>query len=261
MQDQALLVVSFGTTHPDTREKNIVAVENTLQQAFPKRKFFHAYTSNVVRARIKQKEKIEIPGVEEALQEIAAQGIKDLLVQPTHLIQGHEFEDVQAGLTLAKEHFDKVKLGLPLLADAADLEQVVAAIASHALQNLDEHQALLLMGHGSSHRMDATYQQLEASFHRAGHAQVFVRTVEGEHGLGSVLPLLQEKKIQHVCLLPLMLVAGEHAQNDLAGDSPDSWKHILSQHGITIDIRLQGLGELPEIRQMYVEHARQAKEI
>lgn len=255
---KALLVVSFGTSYKENRKITIEALESDLRQQFPERKFYHAYTSGIIRKKIEQEEKLTIPSVAEALQQMIADGMEDVLVQPTHVIDGIENHRMKDEVQAAAQHFQNIAIGKVLLADENDYEKAVTALMGTMSEVANEKTALFLMGHGSAHRANDCYQRLDDIFHRMGYQQVFVGTVEALPDLEAVLHRIDGLDYKRIVLQPFMLVAGDHAHNDMSGDDEESWKEKLEKTGYEVVVNLVGLGELKGIRDIYVEHAKKA---
>ena len=251
---KTILAVSFGTTHEDTREKTIDRVEEKLREGFPGWELVTAYTSGIIR-RVLEKRGRRVFSPKEALEALEKAGAKEVMVQPTHLICGEEFDRLAAVVGEHRERFSSLKLGLPLLAGEKDIQDVAEMLTACFPQ--EEETALVLMGHGTSHPADKVYRQIQAAFELLGREDVFVGCVEGSLGIPSLSPNRWKK----VMLAPLMLVAGDHAKNDMAGEESDSWKSRFQEQGFQVEITLKGLGEYPEIQEMYLRHARQAAKV
>lgn len=255
---KAVLTVSFGTSHLDTMEKTIGAVEKALAEAFPDRTLYRAFTSGMILKKLKSEFQMEICNVEEAMEKMARDGIEDLLIQPTHIIHGFEYEKMTEQIEPYRERFETIRIGAPLLATMEDYEEAVHLIMEDA--GLKEEETLVLMGHGTEHHTNAAYPALDYTFWAKGYRNVVVGTVEGFPEMEEVLKKLKEQQAEKILLMPFMIVAGDHAKNDMAGEDADSWKSILTREGYEVRTVLKGLGEIPGIRQMFVRHAREAKE-
>ena len=255
---KGLLIVSFGTSVPETRKKTIEAIEKDLAAAFPERKAYRAWTSSIIRRKIKSTENLAVDSVEEALERMLSDGITDLLVQPTHMLPGGEYGKVVSALGAAGSRFQRFRLGKPLLTDEADV-QAAAAILENAFSDLGDDELLALMGHGSAEAEPNFYLLLTEAFRRDGKPNFCVGTVEEEPGFAPVLAAAKEQKPKCVRLLPFMVVAGEHALNDMAGEEEDSWASMLRKEGFRVECILKGMGEFPQLRAMYIEKARQAE--
>lgn len=256
MSERALLVVSFGTSHEDTRRKTIGAVEERLGRAFAGWRVANAYTSPTIR-RILAGRGHPVPSPEEALDALARQGVGRVLVQPTHLICGEEYHKLRQVIGQRAGAFERIALGAPLLFAPEDYQQLAGLAAAHL--PVEEGEALVLMGHGSPHPMNAAYPAMDSVFHNLGHDHVFVGTVEGWPSGPEILARVRRAGYRRVLLAPLMLVAGDHAKNDMAGGE-GSWKCLFERAGLAVRCCMQGLGELPGVQEMYVRHAKEALE-
>lgn len=247
---QALLCVSFGTSVERARCA-ITAVEDVLRQAAPERIFARAFTSTIIR-RILAGRGEEIPGVTEALEALRAQGIGDVIVQPTHVLYGNEYDKIRGEMAPFQDRFQRLRIGRPLLAGSRDI-QTLAAVLGEAYPSRGG-EALVLFGHGTNHFANAAYPALQTAFRLLGREDVLVGTVEGWPAFDDIFTLLERGGFSSVHLAPMMLVAGDHAMNDMAGDEPDSWRSRLEAAGYRVRCTMDGLGLLPAVRQMYREH-------
>lgn len=256
MENKALLVVSFGTTYKETREKNIDHIEKLLARAFPDRKFYHAYTSGMILRKLKERDGICIPNVKESMEEIVKDKITDLLVQPTHIMNGIENDLMKEDVLSFREYIPKISFGAPLISSTEDQFAVIEALMEE-LPPLSGKEALVFMGHGSTHYANTLYAALDYAFKQAGYPNVYVGTVEAYPDARTVLEQLEGRNISHVYLTPFMLVAGDHANNDLAGEK-DSWNSLFRSRGYETSCILKGLGEYSGICDLYIRHARRA---
>ncbi len=254
---KALLVVSFGTSVPATRERTITALEYALASAFPDRTFYRAWTSGMIRKKILSEEGLKIDSVAGALERMAADGVKDLLVQPTHLLDGEENQIMIHAVRAAAGSFDSIRIGAPLLRSEEDLDRLADIMIRE--YPLEPDQLFAWMGHGSSEMKWNVYTRLNEIFARKGAENVAVGTVEFEPGFAPVQNAILSRKPRRVCLAPLMVVAGDHAVNDMAGDEEDSWKSLVAAQGCEPLCILRGLGEYEAVRAMYIEHAKAAE--
>ena len=255
---QGLLVVSFGTSVPETREKTIAAIEKDLAAAFPERKAYRAWTSSIIRRKIKATEDLAVDSVEEALERMLADGITDLVVQPTHMLPGEEYGKITRALEAYAPRFARLRLGKPLLTGEADV-QAVAAVLEDTFSCVGDDEMLALMGHGSAEAEPNFYLLLTEAFRKDGKPNFCVGTVEEEPGYAPVLAAARERKPKCIRLLPFMVVAGDHALNDMAGEGEDSWAGMPKKEGFNVECILKGMGEYPQVRAMYIEKARQAE--
>lgn len=248
---KAILVVSFGTTHPDTLEKTICAVEREIQNAFPDIPCFRAFTSPTVRRRLREKQGICVDSVEEAMARIAGEGFTHVTVQPTLLLPGEEFDKLHAA-TLNSAGNLQVRIGRPLLWEDADLEALAQALQDGT--PLPEDTILLAMGHGTAHTADSVYLRLRSAMNRRG---MELCTVEGSIDFAAAREALLGQDKRKVHLVPMLLVAGEHSKNDMAGEEPDSLRSILTEAGFTVSFTLRGLGELPQVQQAFCRRVKE----
>lgn len=259
MEGKALLAVSFGTSYEDTLEKNIAAIERDLAAAFPERTLRRAFSSGMILRRWKRERGVEIDDVPAALERLAGEGYADILIQPTHVMNGEEYHKLADQAEGFRSRFDKLTVGVPLLTAAEDYLDLGRALME-ILPPKSEERAVLYMGHGSEHQANSAYALMEYAFHDLGRDDVIVGTVEGYPNFDAAIRRLKERpQVKEVELRPLMTVAGDHAKNDLAGEEEDSWKNVLEGMGYRTSCVLTGLGEYPQIRAMFVEHARQAQ--
>lgn len=254
-----LLVVSFGTSYPQSRERTIAAIEDTLEEAFPAYDLRRAFTSRVVISLTEKQEGLKIDHMDQALQRSADNGVEELVIQPTHLLEGLEYQKLLGAARKMRGHFSRLSVGRPLLTAPGDFEAVARALME-ALAPLDDGEtALVLMGHGTTARCNEVYPQLEGVLRALGGEHWFVGTVEAEPGLEAVLRRVRRGQYRRVALRPLMIVAGDHAENDMAGGE-GSWKRAFTRAGYEVLCQLRGLGELEEIRRLFVRHAQEAVE-
>ena len=257
MKEKALLVISFGTSYVQTRERTIGAIERKLAERFPDRDVRRAWTSSFIIKKVAKAEGLAIDTPEEALQKLADAGVTDVIVQPTHLSDGYENRRMLEIVRTFADRFERIAVGRPLLDTEEDRERV-----AKIMQKLcRDDEALLLMGHGSEKHPVPVYEQLQDSLSCAGADNVFVGTVEGTPAFKDAKALLDRSGYRKVTLAPLMIVAGDHAVNDLAGDTPDSWQEQLETDGYTTEVILAGLGEYEAIQDMFAEHAEHAENI
>lgn len=252
----AILAASFGTSFLETREKNILAVEEALTKAFPDSRLYAAYTSGMVR-RALEKKGVSVPDVSKALDQMLADGVKTLTVVPTLLLLGEEYDRLCAVIEKRRGDFEAVTIAKPLLASQEDMELVLKSVAEANPTEPDE--ALVCMGHGTRQFTNTVYAALDYLAKARGLPHVFIGTVEAFPDLETVLAAVKQAGYQKVLLTPLMLVAGDHATNDMAGDEEDSWRKAFENAGFSVRCTVRGLGELPEIRTLYRAHAKAAK--
>lgn len=255
---KGILVVSFGTSHLDTMEKTIAAMEREIQEKYPDRAVYRAFTSRIIIRKLELEESMHIDTVAEALERMAHDGVTDVIVQPTHMINGIENDNMLADLRSHQHLFERIRTGMPLLSSTEDYENAIHAVMQET--KLEGGETLVLMGHGTDHYANASYPALEYTFHLLGYENVFVGTVEGFPELSHVMTKLERTGAKKVTLMPFMLVAGDHAKNDMAGDE-DSWRQQMEEKGYEVNVLLRGLGELQGIRDLFIEHVRDAAPI
>lgn len=264
---KALLVVSFGTTHKETREKTIVRIEDDLRQAFPDRDFYRAWTSPMIIKRIEKNEGIHVDTVEEALERMIADGAEDILVQPTHIMNGFENSRMRSviGDAISNGFSGKVSLGEPALTSKADMLAMADAVMDEIPEAEEEGSALVLMGHGSPGGPNEVYLEQQDAFREKGYERVFIGTVEAEPSLDDVIAELKKVNeetgnIEKLYLAPFLVVAGDHALKDMTGDADDTWEKRLEAEGFDVVPMLRGLGEYKGVRALFEEHAKDAGE-
>lgn len=250
---QAILVVSFGTSYEATRKRTIDAIEQDIASAFPTHRIYRAWTSKMILAKLKRRDGIHINNVTEAMIQMLQDGIKDVIIQPTHVINGVENELMKQDALCFKDQFHSISFGAPLLTSEEDNASVIQAVAEE-FSSLSPDSALVLMGHGTSHYSNSIYAALDYTFKDMGYPHIFLGTVEAYPSMKSLLRLLGTFQPKKVVLAPFMIVAGDHAHNDLAGNDPDSWANQFQEAGYEVDTVLKGLGEYPEIRRLFLSH-------
>ena len=278
--EKELLVVSFGTSFNGSRAEDVGGIEKALQQAYPDWSVRRAFTAQIIINHVAARDGEQIDNVEQALERAVANGVKNLVVQPTHLMHGAEYDELIAVLDQYKDKFESVAVSEPLLGEVgsdatmvnADKESVAVDITAAAVNAAGykdlaaaeaDGVAFVLMGHGTSHTANVTYSQMQTQMQKLGYKNVFIGTVEGEPAETAcdvVIAAVHAAGYTKVILRPMMVVAGDHASNDMAGDDADSWKSMFTESGSfeSIDCQIEGLGRIPEIQQIYVAHAAEA---
>lgn len=249
-----LLVVSFGTSYNDARRLSIGGVEDALQTAFPDWSVRRAFTSQIVLDHVKARDGVSMDNVSDALDRAAGNGVRTLVVQPTHLMNGFEYQELAEAVQDRAATFDGVAIGAPLLTSDDDFQRVADAVVSSTAEYDDGQTAICLMGHGTEAASNGVYEKIQ-SFFPTGY---YVGTVEASPSVEDVLSALRDERYTKVVLMPLMIVAGDHANNDMAGDEPESWKSVFEGAGYEVTCVLRGLGELEAVQQLFVEHAQAA---
>ena len=252
---KGILMVSFGTSHLDTLEKTIAVLEREAGEKFPDCRVYRAFTSRMIIRKLRREGLMEVDTVPEALKRMAADGMEDVIVQPTHIINGIENDRMMEDLMENMGAFKRIRVGKPLLSSVDDYKKSIHAVMEST--RLDDTEVLVLMGHGTDHHANSAYPTLEYTFHALGYNQVLVGTVESFPDLRNVMAKLEISGKKKVALMPFMLVAGDHAKNDMAGDE-DSWKTELEEEGYQVRVILKGLGEFEGIRRIFMEHIEEA---
>ena len=278
--ENEILVVSFGTSFNDSRVADIGGVEKALQTAYPDWSVRRAFTAQIIINHVQARDDEKIDNMDQALQRAVDNGVKNLIVQPTHLMHGAEYDELTEAVESYKDKFESVKIAEPLLGEVGsdatvineDKAAVAEAITAEAVKTAgfdsldaakEDGTAFVFMGHGTSHTAKISYSQMQTQMEQLGYDNVFIGTVEGEPedtSCEAVIEKLKEAGYKKVILRPLMVVAGDHANNDMAGDDDDSWKSQFeaSKAFDSIDTQIAGLGEIPAIQQLYVAHTQAA---
>ena len=278
--ENELLVVSFGTSFNDSRAADIKGIEDALQEAYPDWSVRRAFTAQIIINHVQARDGEKIDNMQQALDRAVANGVKNLVVQPTHLMHGAEYDEMNEMLDQYRDKFESVAVAEPLLgevgADAtvinSDKEAVAKAITAAAVKDagydsLDaaaaDKVAFVFMGHGTSHTAKVSYSQTQTTMQTLGYDNVFIGTVEGEPeetSCENVIEAVKAAGYTKVVLRPLMVVAGDHANNDMAGDDADSWLSQFKAAGCfdSVDTQIAGLGEISDIQQIYIDHTKAA---
>ena len=276
--ENELLVVSFGTSFNDSRVADIKGIEDALQEANPDWSVRRAFTAQIIINHIQARDGEKIDNMDQALERAVANGVKNLVVQPTHLMHGAEYDEMCEALEQYKDKFESVAIAEPMLGEVgsdatvinADKEAVAkaitaAAVADSGFESVDAAKeagtAFVFMGHGTAHVAKVTYSQMQAQMQQLGYENVFIGTVEGEPeetSCEAVIEAVKAAGYTNVVLRPLMVVAGDHANNDMAGSEDDSWKTMFEAAGFTVDCQIAGLGEIADVQALYVAHTKAA---
>ena len=256
---KALVVVSFGTTFPESRRLDIESVENALKAAFPDRHFKRAFTAKIVIARMLKNEGLKVDDLETVLTNLQKESYQDVLIQCTHLTQGEEYaKKIMKAVHDFKGQFEKISVGRPLLSDIRDYNLVAVALATQ-LPALAEDEMVVFMGHGSPHMHNPAYNILEHSFVNLGiPALIGVAEEDDCPNFKDMLVQLKKTKAKKVVLVPLMLVCGDHANNDMVGDDEESWVNLLQEEGYQVSADMKGMGRNIAVQNIYVMHAMDA---
>ena len=278
--EKELLVVSFGTSFNDSRVADIKSIEDALQAANPDWSVRRAFTAQIIINHIQARDGEKIDNMEQALERAVANGVKQLVVQPTHLMHGAEYDEMCAAIDNYRDKFESVSIAEPMLGEVgsdatvinADKEAVAKAVVAAALSESGYEStaaakeagvAYVLMGHGTAHVAKVTYSQMATQMDKLGYENVFIGTVEGEPedtSCEAVIAAVKEAGYTTVVLRPLMVVAGDHANNDMAGSDEDSWKTMFEAAGFTVDCQIAGLGRIADVQALYAAHTKAAIE-
>ena len=278
--DNELLVVSFGTSFNDSRAEDIKGIEDALQEAYPDWSVRRAFTAQIIINHVQARDDEKIDNMDQALQRAVDNGVKNLVVQPTHLMHGAEYDEMVEAIDSYKDKFESVAIAEPMLGEVGDdatvinddKKAVAEAITDEAVKEAgydsmeaaaEDGTAFVFMGHGTSHTANVTYDQMQTQMENLGFTNAFIGTVEGEPedtACEEVIKKVQDAGFKKVVLRPLMVVAGDHANNDMAGDDEDSWKSQFEASGAfdSIDTQIEGLGRIDAVEQLYVAHTKAA---
>ena len=256
---KAILVVSFGTSFHRTREKTIDRIEADIEAAYPDYQIYRAWTSKMIIAKLLRRDGVKVPTVAEAVEQMIADGITELIVQPTHVINGVENDLMKEDVLKRRDAFERVAFGDPLLTSQEDNVAVIRAVMEE-FPDLKEDEALVLMGHGTTHYANAIYAALDYTFKDMGYSRVFLGTVEAYPSMESLKKQIRALGPKRLILAPFMVVAGDHAIHDMSGQDEDSWRSQFEREGYEVVCQMKGLGEYSGVRQIYLEHVREAQE-
>ena len=256
--ERELLVASFGTSFNDSRRLTIGAIEKRMADTFPDWSVRRGFTSQIIIDHIQKRDKVAIDNITQALDRAADNKVKTLVVQPTHLMYGLEYKDLEKEVGKYTDAFEKVAIGAPLLDTDGDMADVVDAIVKATAEYDDGETAIVFMGHGTEADSNGVYAKMQQVLTDSGHKHYFIGTVEASPTVQDVLKQVKKGSYKKVVLEPLMIVAGDHANNDMAGDEEDSWKSIFEKEGYEVTCVLRGLGELEDIQNILVRHAQSA---
>ena len=278
--ENELLVVSFGTSYNGSRSEDIKGIEDALQAAYPDWSVRRAFTAQIIINHVQARDDEKIDNMQQALDRAVANGVKNLVVQPTHLMHGAEYDEMVEAIDEYKDQFESVAISEPMLGEVGsdatvindDKKAVAEAIVDAAVKEAgydsidaaaEDGTAFVFMGHGTSHTANVTYDQMQTQMENLGYANAFIGTVEGEPedtACEEVIKKVQEGGFKKVVLRPLMVVAGDHANNDMAGDDEDSWKSQFVASGAfdSVDSQIEGLGRIEAVEQLYVAHTQAA---
>ena len=278
--DNEILVVSFGTSFNDSRAEDIKGIEDALQTAYPDWAVRRAFTAQIIINHVQARDDEKIDNMDQALQRAVDNGVKNLVVQPTHLMHGAEYDEMVEAIDSYKDKFESVAIAEPMLGEVGDdatvinddKKAVAQAITDAAVKEAGyddmaaaatDGVAFVFMGHGTSHTANVTYDQMQTQMENLGFTNAFIGTVEGEPedtACEAVIEKVKDAGFKKVVLRPLMVVAGDHANNDMAGDDEDSWKTQFVESGAfdSVDVQIEGLGRIEAVEQLYVAHTKDA---
>ncbi|MDR1558427.1 MAG: sirohydrochlorin cobaltochelatase [Clostridiales bacterium] len=256
--EKVILAVSFGTSYNQSRSLTIGGIETAIQNAYPDYQVRRAFTSQIIIDKLAKREGLNIDNLEDALNRLVLDNVKEVVVQPTHVMPGAEYDDVIAGVTAFANKFESLKVGKPLLTSDADYDAVAELIVSETAQFRADDTAIVFMGHGTHHPANAAYGKIQEVLANKGYSDCLIGTVEAKPGLEDVQNGLKEMGAKNVVLRPLMVVAGDHANNDMAGDEEDAWKVILTEDGYSVQTVIEGLGQIKGVRDIYIQHVADA---
>lgn len=278
--ENEILVCSFGTSFNTSRAQDIGGIEKAEQAAYPDWSVRRAFTAQIIINHVEARDGEYIDNMDQALQRAVDNGVKNLIIQPTHLMHGAEYDELSDAVEEYKDKFESVKIAEPLLGEVGDDATVInedkqnvaedltaEAVKTAGYDSLDaaasDGTAFVFMGHGTSHEANITYDQMQTQMENLGYKNVFIGTVEGkpeDTECQAVIQKVKDAGYTKVILRPLMVVAGDHANNDMAGDDSDSWKSQFTDSGNfeSVDCQIAGMGEIPDIQQIYVAHTKAA---
>lgn len=276
--EKEILVVSFGTSYNDSRAQDIQGIEEALEQAYPDWSVRRAFTAQIIINHVQARDGEFIDNMEQALDRAVANGVKQLVVQPTHLMHGSEYDEMMEAIEAYRSQFESVAVAEPLLGEVGndatvinpDKAAVAQAITAAALADAgydsletaaDDGTAFVFLGHGTAHVAKVSYSQMQTQLDTLGYDNAWIGTVEGkpeETSAEAVIEAVKAAGYTKVVLRPLMVVAGDHANNDMAGEDPDSWKSLFTAAGLEVEVQIAGLGSIPAVQQLYVDHTGEA---
>jgi sirohydrochlorin cobaltochelatase len=258
VKDKAILVVSFGTSYNENRKKTIGSIESSITEKYPDWEVRRAFTSKMIIEKLAKRDNEKIDYITNAMERLVSDKVKTVIIQPTHIMNGMEYDDIVKVVSGYLGAFDTISIGKPLLTKEEDYDNAVKAIESTHIKEAKniagDRTAIILMGHGTEHYANATYSQLYLKLQISGHTDAYVTTVEGFPTFDDTILLMEGKCYRDVVLFPFMLVAGDHANNDMAGDDEDSLRSLLEKKGYCVHCVVKGLGEYKEFRDLFVVH-------
>lgn len=253
---QGILVVSFGTSYPDALKNSIENIENKIRDNFKEYEIVRAFTSHMILKKVKNRDGVHIFNVEEALEYMKNEKFEKVIVQPLHLIAGEEYNYVTKVVNAFRDKFKYIELGRPVFfyQGIEHLPQDYSIFIESIKDILPREQGTVFLGHGTTHPSNASYGCLQYVLENQGYDNVFIGTIEGYPGFKEVLEKVRRRGLKEITLIPLLVVCGDHARNDMASDDEDSWKSMFEKEGIKANILLKGLGEIDKFADIYVDH-------
>ena len=251
---KAILVVSFGTSHLDALKNSIEKIEDKIKEEFKEYEVFRAFTAHMIIKKLKERDNIIVLKPEEALEDLKNKGFEEVIIQPLHIIPGEEFDYIKAIAAGFEDDFKTIKVGRPIFfyQGVDEVPKDYSAFIESIRNVLDNEESVVLFGHGTAHASNAVYGMLQTVLEDEDYDNVFVATVEGYPSIESCIKRMKKRGIKKTKLVPLLLVAGDHAKNDMASDEDDSMKSILQREGIEVSLHLHGLGEVDEFDELYI---------
>lgn len=251
---KAILVVSFGTSHLDALKNSIEKIEDKIKEEFKEYEVFRAFTAHMIIKKLKERDNIIVLKPEEALEDLKNKGFEEVIIQPLHIIPGEEFDYIKAIAAGFEDDFKTIKVGRPIFfyQGVDEVPKDYSAFIESMRNVLDNEESVVLFGHGTAHASNAVYGMLQTVLEDEDYDNVFVATVEGYPSIESCIKRMKKRGIKKTKLVPLLLVAGDHAKNDMASDEDDSMKSILQREGIEVSLHLHGLGEVDEFDELYI---------
>lgn len=276
--EKEILVVSFGTSYNNSRAQDIQGIEEALEQAYPGWSVRRAFTAQIIINHVQARDGEVIDNMEQALERAAANGVKQLVVQPTHLMHGSEYDEMMDAVEAYRSRFESVAVAEPLLGEVGSDATVInpdkaavaraitaAALADAGYDSLEsaaaDGTAFVFLGHGTAHVAKVSYSQMQTQLDVLGYDNAWIGTVEGkpeDTAAQAVIDAVKAAGYTKVVLRPLMVVAGDHAHNDMAGEDPESWKSLFTAAGLEVEVQIAGLGSVPAVQQLYVDHTGEA---
>lgn len=253
---KAILITSFGTTHLDTLEKTIAAIEKEVEEKYSKEyKVLRAFTSHMIIRRLREKYDMNVSTPEEVLKDLQELGYEEVILQPIHMIPGEEYDYIKRVVNKYENSFKRLSLGRPLLYfQSEEVTFDYDTLIKELMKNINKDENILFVGHGTNHPASACYGCLQNRFRELGYENAYIGTIEGYPSIDGVINTLKRYDVKELYLAPFLIVAGDHAKNDIFSDEEDSWATILTEAGIKVNKIVKGLGEYKGIRNIYLSH-------